>query len=570
MKTLLPRIASTILLFVLGSLLGWAFSAIKQVPSSQISEASTSSPTKSNNSPKSTILKQAPSPEYALLQSIFDSFDEPSRIHKAIALARTLPLSEAGKWLEQGLFSQREGYALIAFTQALKERWKKEDSTGYALWQIENGLSPTEQQMTVLADSDPELLLTRIRLLKKSDDKAKALCSLAGSRPDLTLAELAKLNPASLDKSAWFKGIFRNLVQKDRPALEAALEGLPSAFRAQAQAAIYREKLRENFKTTIVELQQEPDGLDILTDSGNTLSENRAGILAAFSGLPSAWQKKIANKHFALTYGMSHQEKLSTDWEALGFSSQQASKVRIDSFFQTIRDKKETVLEEFQAIQLTPEDKRYLIDRLGSTSDSELTEELLPHLDPKSQNAIAEKQVERDSRYVFQTYSNASELSQGLSQAEKNQSILLRNRLASWSQAERKQFLEDYQALQGEERQTLSTVIATSSSNSYLALETRSLAVEDIVKNSERFEQLDDKQKKEVGRNIFQIALDKFNVNPTTATAWVQELPEGDNRQYAINNLAAYWTDFEPDAARNWVNQLPATDRTAVLDHLKD
>ena len=123
--------------------LGWAVAPAGKAPSSPTSGSSSSTPTKATRSAKSTSrFGSSASPEQALLRSIRDSPDEQSRILATLNLARTLPLSEAGKWLDQGLFSQREGFALTIFNKTLVDAlaegrprrlcsladWKRRDS----------------------------------------------------------------------------------------------------------------------------------------------------------------------------------------------------------------------------------------------------------------------------------------------------------------------------------------------------------------------------------------------------------------------------------------------------------
>ena len=568
MKPLPFRIITAALLLVLGSLLGWALNPIQRTAPSPVGASPGTIPTKSTRSAKSTSQAHSSSaPEFALLQSIREAPTEQSRILASLNLARTLPLSEAGKWLEQGLFSQREGFALTAFNKALKERWQIEDPEGYGLWEIGTVYPPDEQRMAELADANPELLLARIRLITDENHRTKALATLAQSRPDLALAELAKLDYAALANSYRLRETFKNIALKDPSSLEGTLDELPSALRNQAQTALYSLRLNEDFKTALAELQEEPLGLDLLTSSFSNFPKIANELLDSFTSLPPSWKTRFTNYPALITQHMSPQERLSTDWESLGFSAEKAGQIRAETLYDTVRKEKVITIEEFEAANLNLEATQQFFNKLLSRKKHQIIDELLPHLDQGTQDYIASKKEHTPTL----AYTDATDFAKVVTGEDaQSQRSDFNKQLGDWDKAELKRFTEDYQVMEGERRRNLNILIATAygSEIDNLALEIQTQAIEELASNPESFQQLDGNQS--MIRNISKLAMSKFDNDSTAATTWVQNLPEGEGRQWAMKNIAARWSNFEPDAARDWVNQLPATDRTAVLKHLED
>ena len=326
----------------------------------------------------------------------------------------------------------------------------------------------------------------------------------------------------------------RRLARKDLPALQAALGDLPLSLRTQAQTAIYERKLREDFKTALVDLQQEPAGFDILSASLGSFRKVPPDFLDSFSSLPQSWQTRLAENSHRLTQGMNNRQKLSTDWETMGLTDKQVGRIRSDSLYDIIQGKNEIALKEFQAANLNPDGTRRLLDMLGWNQGEEIIAELLPHLDQETQEYVAKKEQE-ESNFTTPAFTNTAELSEGIAQEEEDKGYLLERQLMTWNEDQIKQFAEDYQAMEGEERQNLSALLATSSGSfSNLNLETWTQAVEDAISNPDSLQQLEDNRKNNLTSNISKVALAQFDKDPTTATTWVQNLPEGEGRQYAM------------------------------------
>ena len=52
------------------------------------------------------------------------------------------------------------------------------------------------------------------------------------------------------------------------------------------------------------------------------------------------------------------------------------------------------------------------------------------------------------------------------------------------------------------------------------------------------------------------------------ASQWVQSLPDGEARSWALKNVAFAWALYDPKEAGQWVDSLPAAARAEVGDFM--
>jgi len=58
---------------------------------------------------------------------------------ETIDLVYSIPVAEIELWIDQALFTQREGFSHTLFRKLIEERWRSEDPDGYAFWVLKNG-----------------------------------------------------------------------------------------------------------------------------------------------------------------------------------------------------------------------------------------------------------------------------------------------------------------------------------------------------------------------------------------------------------------------------------------------
>jgi hypothetical protein len=68
---------------------------------------------------------------------------------------------------------------------------------------------------------------------------------------------------------------------------------------------------------------------------------------------------------------------------------------------------------------------------------------------------------------------------------------------------------------------------------------------------------------------VSQYALDLMKTDPSSASSWVNSLPEGPQQLWAKKNLAENWQNYDPDAVEKWISSQPAHEKKEIEDFLK-
>ncbi len=558
---------TALILFVLGGIAGSSLTpssdgeADSQASDSSAAAKSTRTLTKSSRS--NTRI-----PGDARMRMIRDSQNESDRLNSAIELAKSLPLNQAGKWLSEGLFSQREGFALTLFTRTLEQRWKAEDPDGYLIWQLREGKEISTEEMDRLLQGQSDLLLASIRLIQEPGAQVQALANLAKSRPDLALAELGKMDVAALKGGGNLKEILNELAKADLSGLQSAFDNLPLSLQEDAQGAIYGELLAKDFSGTVSQLAELSNGLEVFVEIYSNDPTNRQLFLKSFVNLPAAWQKRLENETNFLTKGMEDTEILATHWDSYGLSKKAVGRITGDALFDEARKNKPEALKLFQDADLNEAGRRHFLDMLTWNRGRDIIEELMPNLEPADQEYITQRLESTDSSFFTPTpkheYQTAADLSESLARKEVRSFEDFESIYLNWDSDQKEQFLADYSDMRGEERHLITAVLANSRDQ-----ELQATAINEFLGSPEaqKTANWDDSELHLLTSNL---AVDFLTQDPDRATSWVASLPEGESRSWAMKNLAANWKNYDPASAESWVNSLPETEQEKVRAFLEN
>lgn len=548
------------LLLAVGGILGWFLGPSHHGQSKN--EAPT--PAKSSRTLTDSSRPSARIPDDARMRAIHDSKNESERMRAALELAKTLPLDQAEKWLDQGLFTQREGFALTLFTKTLRKRWQTADPDGFLVWQLENGESISKEEMARFAGSNPDQLLVKIRNLDDAKTQGQALENLAKTRPDLVFAELAKMDIQQLLRSGGSRGIFEVLAKSDLAGLQSVLDELPFKLQSSAERVIYKQLFSENYTETLRQVVDLPNGLSLIASPQTP--EDRQALWESFSSLPEKWQNSLTSNSSHLTNGMKPLEIFSTDWESYGLSEKQSEALRGQILFSAARNNKEGALELFQNANLDEAGRRHFLDMLSWNRGEKIIEELLPHLESADGEYITKKMEQRNasSSFGMRNIKTAADLSEKFTKPDPQRDAYKGSPMQNWTTEQKAQFQTDYAAMQGEERHRVTAMVLRTKD-----LNLRAAAVSELLANPDAQEVAGWIEKKENATvTTSKVAIALLKQDSDRATTWITNLPESDTRTWAMKNLAANWKNYDPVEAEKWVDTLPATEREAVSSFL--
>ncbi|YCM42278.1 hypothetical protein V2O64_13280 [Verrucomicrobiaceae bacterium 227] len=546
-------------LFVVPALVLWTLTP-RSSPTGE-EDGANSLPTKSDRASQSASRFSPSMPGQDRMQAIRSASSEPDRIRAAIALARSLPITEAKRWLDEGLFSQREGFALTIFTQILKQRWGQGDPEGFLVWQLSNGEAPSKEELALLAESNPDLIGATLAGIGNKWQKTLGFAHLAEVRPDLALAELQKTDRPAY---AYMDVIFRAMAKGDLAFLQESLVNLPPDIHKHARKAVFQQLLQDDFAGNLDLFFDEPDGQALLADS-RLMKEMRSEYLSNFHRLPESWQRSLGGNESFLTYGFV-EESVTTDWQSYGFTEEQAGSLVGYAFFQVIRNQKDQAVALVKAQTLSISAQKRLIEMLSWNKGTDILAEIQPYLDSKWQD-FAGRIIANNPSDNYSNQTDVAALSQELAGLDPKKLSGYSLSLPIGNGEVPRQFVTDYLQTKGEARNLLTTAILnTKVSNLPTGL--AGYAVEYALENPGPMAEANADYENRLIRAAAEHAVHLLDRDPAEATRWATGLPGGNTRDLTLKNLAANWRNLDPIGAEAWVGRLPAQESASVRDFL--
>jgi hypothetical protein len=321
MKSTPKFILSACGLALLGSLLGYAISSQQsEIFSKKTSTDSNLTTTRSQRpaSERDTAARQ--------VSRIASLTSDRERTRVGLQLAETIPLSQIRAWLDENRFTHRDGFAFLAFRKALLARWQREAPTDYLLWTLEIGGKLSEADYATLAN----LTGSERELLGKSLDQLSIgtafnhLAKIALANGEIALKiYIDGLKEGRVPKSekdfAREKVLFSifSLVSSD--AFESEMEKVPIREGDLARSPWIRDRLRNHFSETLIDLQQRVGGHQALSRVVRAASDRPDELFTEIDGFSPVWKEQLVRELSQVgPNNVSDFEKwLAYDWEAV-------------------------------------------------------------------------------------------------------------------------------------------------------------------------------------------------------------------------------------------------------------
>lgn len=542
------------LLFLGGGLAGWILSPSHSEEGPPNPEVTTSSRTITPRSASNGRFDEQ-------MQAIRSTEDQGQRLRLTMELARTIPKDQITTWLDQGLFTRREGFAIALFSRLLEQRLMTEDPAGYLTRQLQNSKDISEENMLNFTGEHLELFLTQARSLSSPGSQISALRNLARVRADLALYELETMSDGKLMQTGDVPGVLRQIAKSDLSFLQAKLDDLPLTLRSYAREAVYRQLLEDDFSGTLDKLLKMPDGLSLLSSNFDLSEKNRQLFLSRFASLPQSWRDKLSSSSYRFTGRMEPREILAKDWASFGLSTEQIAGMTGMALYSQTRGNKEKAIDYYQQAQLDPAGARRFLDLLRNNGGRETIAELLPHLNERDRSYVHNKLgSEEQILNPPDQPKTAADLANSLAQLKPNRFSRISYSMKKWSTDQRAQVRTDYAAMQGEPRDRITAMLASDGE-----LDLKSKAILEIFKNPEIRDFVEWDQNR-FERNISEVAVELLMTDTDRAVSWVQNLPAGNARAWAIKNVANNWRNYEPNRANEFLKSFSEAERETGSD----
>jgi len=498
------------------------------------------------------------------------------RSRAAISLAMSLDPSEFAAWVEGDRFSNRNGPELSIFRMIIFERWAAEDPDSLIAWGIHNDHGQAGRALDTFAKDDPERLIAHFREHPDDTLELTQLGDIAKSHPSLALSRLRELYESGvtseLDRKS--REVLLVISEKGAAELEAVLDSLPEAIRAQAESVLIGRKLEKDFAGEIGKLFSDPQGAEIFHDNMALLKGRTAEIIAAVPGMPESWLNNFASNPWRLFQHQEGNEWLEADLEGLGFSKKQADDIRETGYGYLSYSHPGLVLKN---ITYDEKSRRSLesavanLFRRGESREAEAQRVISEITNPEAREAATGYWKALVAGRMLKKTDDPAEWFQSLAGIA---APLLAENVATQLRSLDGRKLEEYRAgfnaLPAGAKDTAALSIAKTASNSNASNAVYGDAIRYLANNPPATDPAKKPHEQfQLSRSASAYTVNLAMENPVKASEWVGSLPEGNTREWAAKNLAKYWNQYDPTAVSGWMKSLPGKEREQVQAYLK-
>ena len=506
------------------------------------------------------------------LRNLRGQRSEGARMRSAIEMARNLPSSEIKEWLESNKFDHRSGFAMTLFQKIAFERWSQEEPVEFLAWIAENGSSDYGKHVAAAIKNHPDAFREVLASLKNSRQQSRLLNRIIKDQPELALAELKSIFEDPPKDSHNFQSIFEKLLKTHSAELEDMLTNLEGPARKTLETVIIKRDLKEDFGGTLEQLFELENGFEHVI--GDYYYQNQRFIkidilLARLADFPPSWRNQLMNNSHYFSNQLKSLEKFSNiDWEGAGFTSKQTKKITRDFLNFQAQNKPTEALAVLDNYDFSQDEKRYI---LKATLYRNRSEEDLANfrntLTSSEDQVLFDEVIEKKKgAKPANSIKSPDDLVAALADGD---DISSAHFLYSWNQKQKDELSTSFQSLDGSDKNRMAAFLA--SKGNELPLDLRGEAIEHLM-NAPDLSDIPNWSKNKnsaAHRAVSGHVIQLMKTDTTKATTWLTTLPDGPIRLQAQKNLAYNWRNYDPEATQQWVESLPAAERTEIESFLK-
>ncbi|MCP5545494.1 MAG: hypothetical protein H7A49_16485 [Akkermansiaceae bacterium] len=549
--------------FLAAAITGWQLT--EHSPAAKETMAAPENTRVSSGRSRSTERSGAPEWTKTSLAAIRAESDAAALMREVVRLAISIPETEIPRWLDRGWFPKREGFARMLFRELLLRRWEFSDPLALARWQAEKHPEEAAGVLKRLAATKPEEALAILRSHPWVSVRIDVLAEMAKTHPRLAMDGFLESVFEKMDPTPFFHALGTAAPE----LLEAELSRLPPYLRTQAEDELAGLRLDRSFDEEIRRLWESPDGwMRFHNNLGREGVMDR--LFDHLSDLPDSWRQDIAEGDWFRFLWQHADRWLRTDLEGAGFSEEQAHRIRESALDGLSRDKPEAAISWLATLDLDTEVRNRRLDAifLSGGRPLEELERLLPMLPTADDQAYARELISRQENaqpVPVPIVTNPAEWLDKVATAEPRSSEASQYRymLHRWKPQALAELIDRIAALPDESRSKVAPLLAGAPCD-YSSFYEPALQGEAYRWLAEHPDEVPDLVKR-VSFHATKWAIQ----DPAAASAWVENLPAGEAKDWARNNLAACWRHYDPAAAERWISSLPESDRAGVRGFLK-
>lgn len=501
------------------------------------------------------------------LAAIRNTRDSGERMRATIDFASTLSPSEFAAWMDGNWFSLREGADLTIFSNILLDRWKQEDPEGLALWQCKLPTRDSDSILASWAESDPQRLLD---FFKKHPDQSKeieTLSILAKNAPALALQRLLEMVTEGMSAADMRNSdeLLKELAKQSPADLEAALASLPGELNQIAEVFLIGQKMESSYSTELRKLWERPDGLDLFLKIIRQNDQLGVKLLPELANLPGPWRESFASNAYPLIERKDALTWVNADLEGSGFTEAQAQKIRASALSNLISSDPQATLKLMIQYDLPGESRQSLISSAFAQvrDEPEKIAPMLALLDSAEEREYAKKalepRVDRSPPEIDQPAVWLEKVATLDSKTDYSSYDYI-SMLSDWDAEKRAALTLQFKSLADDKKLKIAGAIASYGDVNTLRGEALSYLVAHPTDTSVISDSVDDGRMSAAASIVraSEYVVELGQKDPAAACDWIQSLPDGQPKLWALRNLRSAWTNYDPKAAEQWFQSLPA------------
>lgn len=502
----------------------------------------------------------------ARVQPLRDAKTRADRLREVVILASNLPIADIERWYQGNYVEFLDGQLESLFYAILDERWMEADPAGCAQWMAKRGgknLTPFLARW-LEADEAAALEFVRNRPIKQTD---AAVISLVRAMSGRDTGKALALVDEFAGRVQLPRELLGEISLKDREAVLAHVEGWNVERKLEALTSLAGAWVGKDMGWVVATLQREGVNEKGFEDLVNHMEWGEAAqaILRNVDKIPEEWLVKMVDaSNSALTLGNELEwlaQKPGTSQVPGDLLQRIQEKAANSWWYAERRTKGQELVTAGDWLPMTVRTRIAAMVVEGWKEDPEAARAWADSLPEPLKGATAEGFDAMENDLARQKIAGQLKTPAGLMEALQGdlKGINLHRVGAEWDDAEMAQAA----ALAGKMDPAKAAEVVGIPGSTFGNLP-RDVGGALLIQAM-----AGDEPSRDFRQMIYKMASRWAGEDPQWAGAWVQRLPEGEDRVWAAKNVAFQWSRYSPAEARAWAGKLPAAEKAAALEALE-
>ncbi len=305
-------------------------------------------------------------------------------------------------------------------------------------------------------------------------------------------------------------------------------------------------------------------------NNGKAISEH---LLANLSRLPASWRTMMSERSYRFINNDNAAKWAVADLEDAGFSKYQSDQIRARALSSLYREP-ETAIRLMGEFDMDESNRHNVLSNIfGNLKDPGQAAGLIAKLNTEEDREYARSLTSSREQQVDQPKIDTPDAwlaaAAAIDPKTGRLSYQFSNALSDWDSGKRADLVRQFQALPDESKRAIAEGLARGGYSSQNPLQAD--AVRFLISNPSTEPEPEGSNNPKAAENrTSSLAVNYVSslaqTDPTGAGEWIRTLPNGEPKLWAQKNLHGLWSQYDPQAADQWLATQSASDRAAIKE----